>query len=189
MSALLRLPLEEFARRLHRGDGHLPLVEMLAMLEEDPAERIVVDELAAVLRRAGSFREPIVLLRGKEGGEIIGDGRHRSAAHLRTGIGPVEVRFGYEDVDEDEVLVRVTYEFTGAPVDGMPLRSLPVGDGWASADVCSTLSSDTECRIVSYSYWARGVPPRAVGEAGVLRAAALGFTARVLDVVTESLWD
>lgn len=189
MGALLRLPLEEFSRRLRRGDGHLPLAEMFVLLESDPAERIVVDELAAVLRRDGSFRDPIVVLRDDDGGEIIGDGRHRSAAHLRTGFGPVAVRFGYEDVDEDQVLVRVTYEITGGPVDGMPLRSLPVGDGWASADVSSTLSADPGPQIVSYSYWARGVPPHAVGEAGVVRAAALGFTARVLEVSAESLWD
>lgn len=162
---------------------------MLVLLESDPAERIVVDELAAVLLRDGSFRDPIVLLRDEEGDEIIADGRHRSAAHLRTGIGPVEVRFGYEDIDEEEVLVRVTYECTGTLLEGMPLRSLPVEGGWASADVCSTLSSDAGREIVTYSYWAPGADPRSVGEAGVARAAVLGFTARVLEVSAESLWD
>ncbi|MBU6201938.1 MAG: ParB N-terminal domain-containing protein [Acidobacteria bacterium] len=187
MSTRLRLSLEEFARRLRRGDGRLPLPEMLVLLESDPAERIVIDELAAVLRRDGSFRDPIVLLCEEEGDVTIADGRHRAAAHLRTGIGPVEVRFGYEDVDEDAVLVRVTYELTGTAGDGMPLRSLSVGDGWATADVCSTLSTDGT--FVTYTYWAPAATPQAVGEAGVRRAAALGFTARVLALDVEPLRD
>lgn len=189
VSAVVFLPLEEFTQRVRLGDGNLMLVDMLTMLEEEPEERIVVDVLCEVLHANGSFREPIVLLSGAHGGEVIGDGRHRTAAHIRTGVGPVQVGLGYGDQDSDQVLICVTYEIEGADRYGMPLRSLPVGDRWATADICSTLGVAGNVEVVSYSYWAAGIEPQELARAGVLRAQALGLKATVIDSVLESPWE
>jgi hypothetical protein len=178
-----QIPLVEFAARVRGGDGELRLTEMLASLEEDPVERLVVDELARQLVRDGSFREPVVLLPTAYG-ETIGDGRHRTAAHFRTGTSPVKARLGYDPSGFDDTLLRVTFELFDAPVDGMPLRSLPVGESWAVADVAAVLDpgrEDPRRQVVCYSFWASGCTIEALTESARVRAASLGFSVRVLD--------
>ena len=181
-----RLSLPEFADLVSLGDGTHCLQTMLCLLEVDPVERRVVDDLVRQLRRDGRFRDPIVLL--DEGGRVrIGDGRHRTAAHFRAGTGPVAVTFGYDRSDPCECSFRVTFELSGAPHDGMPLRSFAVGDSWAVADVSSTLDADPTgaVQVVCYSYWAPGCRVEDVVSSAVRRAAELGFTARVLDAREE----
>lgn len=184
--------LPEFADLVRLGDGTHRLQVMLGLLETDPVERLVIDELVLQLRRDGRFRVPIVLLDEGEGVRI-GDGRHRSAAHFRSGTGPVAVVFGYDQSDSCGESLRVTFELAGAPHDGMPLRSFAVGDAWAVADVSSTL--DARCtgagdvQVVCYSYWAPGCRAEDVVSSAVRLAAELGFTARVLDAHAEPTRD
>lgn len=174
------------------GDGTHCLQAMLGLLETDPVERLVIDELVRQLRRDGRFRDPIVLLDDGEGVRI-GDGRHRSAAHFRAGTGPVTVVFGHDRSDPCGESLRVTFELAGAPHDGMPLRSFAVGDAWAVADVSSTLDAwragAGDVQVVCYSYWAPGCRTEDVVSSALRLAAELGFTARVLDSHVEPTRD
>jgi len=81
----------------------------------------------------------------------------------------------------------VTYRLFGAGVAGMPLRSFPVGEGWAVADVAAVVSVDPP--IVSYSYWATGLTPEQVTAAGAVAARALGFDVEILAAAIESPWE
>lgn len=186
MSADVYFSLDEVRSRLAAGDGTQSLGEMLVSLSADPVERAVVEALAVDAVRDGGFRDPVIVVAG-ESGAVIADGRHRIAAHFLTGVSPVKVRYGYPLIDPDDVFVRVTYRLSGATVDGMPLRSFPVDDGWAVADVAAVLSSDPP--VVSYSYWAHGLAPERVASAGVDAARARGFDAEVLAVDLDSPWE
>lgn len=187
------MSLEELRLLIPAGDGMDPLAEMLELLEDDPVERAVIDELVNVLERDGMFREAIIVVPGEKG-LIVGDGRHRTAAHLRSGIGPARLCFGYAPYEDSETL-RVTFDLVGAPFDGMPLRSFAVGDAWAVCDVASVLGAGLEPwstenpprQTVCYSYRAPGVSPGDLVAAALLRATRLGFSATVLDVTVEPL--
>lgn len=169
--------------------------EMFVDLMGDPAERVVIDDLCTALRKTGSFKEPIIVE-----GDVLQDGRHRYCAYRIVGISPVSFdagggpvpQFGSADglagpSVEPSCYIQVTYKLSGNGDGGMPLRSFPVGEGWAVADVSATSNTGEGWAIETYTYnhYGEGVEvteeiAESVAEAGRRRGIGLGLEVEVL---------
>jgi len=176
-------------------EGSRSWEEMFVDLVGDPTERVVIDDLCAALRKTGSFKEPVII----EGG-VLQDGRHRYCAYRIVGISPVSFDAGDGNVPqvgstdgragpsvEPTYYIQVTYKLSGNTEGHMPLRSFPVGEGWAVADVSATLNTGAgwAIEVYTYNHYGQGVEvaeglAESVAESGKRRGIGLGLEVEVL---------